>query len=201
MSVAGADRWDGKQGRRSVRGRVRTLRRMHAVGWSPGGEKKTNRPTLVGDTFLTRFCLAGCADFTVSYFHFLSFFPAKKSVQKGEVGSDPRAGYFFQRSSVPPRSPLHYQLENGGAMMKPYREAVRRPASPPSVSRCVIDRSHHTSRASQSRQTCQSVSCNVCSAMARPYPLHATRYAVPPGRHTLACTWPSPQCRPYTHAT
>jgi hypothetical protein len=34
----------------------------------------------------------------------------------GEVGSDPRAGYFFQRSSVPPRSPLHYQLENEGAM-------------------------------------------------------------------------------------
>ena len=28
---------------------------------------------------------------TVSYFHF----PAKKSVQKGEVRSDPRAGYFF----------------------------------------------------------------------------------------------------------
>ena len=66
-----------------------------------------------GVTFLTRFCLAGCADFTVSYFHF--HFPANKSVQKGEVGLDPRAGYFFQRSSVPPRSPLHYQLENGGA--------------------------------------------------------------------------------------
>ena len=27
-----------------------------------------------------------------------------------------RAGYLFQRSSVPPRSPLHYQLENGGAV-------------------------------------------------------------------------------------
>jgi hypothetical protein len=25
----------------------------------------------------------------------LSFFPAKKSVQKGEVGSDPHEGYFF----------------------------------------------------------------------------------------------------------
>jgi hypothetical protein len=71
---------------------------------------------LCGWTHLTRFCLAGCADFTVSYFHFLSFFPAKKSVQKGEVGLDPRAGYFFQRNSVPPRSPLHYQLENGGAI-------------------------------------------------------------------------------------
>ena len=34
------------------------------------------------------------------------------------MGSDPRAGYFFQRSSVPPRSPLHYQLENGGATME-----------------------------------------------------------------------------------
>ena len=49
-----------------MRGRVRTLRRMHAVGWSPGSEKRKNRPTLVGDT-LTRFCLAGCADFTVSF--------------------------------------------------------------------------------------------------------------------------------------
>ena len=48
-----------------MRGRVRTLRRMHAVGWSPGSEKRKNRPTLVGDT-LTRFCLADCADFTVS---------------------------------------------------------------------------------------------------------------------------------------
>ena len=66
---------------------------------------------------------AGCSDglqraHSVSdgfiFFHF--HFPAKKSVQKGEVGSDPRAGYFFQRSSVPPRSPLHYQLENGGAI-------------------------------------------------------------------------------------
>ena len=64
--MVGADRWDGEQGRRSVRGRVRTLRRMHAVGWSPGSEKRKNRPTLVGDT-LTRFCLAGCADFTVSF--------------------------------------------------------------------------------------------------------------------------------------
>ena len=67
---------------------------------------------MVGDTFLT-ISLAGCADFTVSYFHFHFHFPEKKSVQKGEV--DPRAGYCFQRSSVPPRSPLHYQLENGGA--------------------------------------------------------------------------------------
>jgi hypothetical protein len=79
---------------------------------------------MVGDTFLTRFCLAGCADFTISYF--LSFRQRNQSVrggptvlkplkpQKGEVGSDPRAGYFFQRSPVPPRSPLHYQLENGG---------------------------------------------------------------------------------------
>ena len=48
--------------------------------------------------------------FIFTFFHF----PAKKSVHMGEVGSDPRAGYFFQRSSVPPRSPLHYQLENGG---------------------------------------------------------------------------------------
>ena len=29
------------------------------------------------------------------HFHFHFHFPAKKSVQKGEVGSDPRAGYFF----------------------------------------------------------------------------------------------------------
>ena len=50
--------------------------------------------------------------FIFTFFHF----PAKKSVHMGEVGSDPRAGYFFQRSSVPPRSPLHYQLENGGAI-------------------------------------------------------------------------------------
>ena len=55
---------------------------------------------MVGDTFLTRFCLAGCADFTVSYFHF--HFPAKKSVQKGEVESDPRAGYFFNEVPCPP---------------------------------------------------------------------------------------------------
>ena len=56
-------------------------------------------------------------DFTVSHFHihfhFHFHFPAKKSAQKGEVGSDPRAG------SVPPRSPLHYQLENGGAITFP----------------------------------------------------------------------------------
>ena len=48
-SVAGADRWDGEQGRRSVRGRVRTLRRMPAVGWRVESgrreeKKSTNSP-------------------------------------------------------------------------------------------------------------------------------------------------------------
>jgi hypothetical protein len=31
-------------------------------------------------------------------------------LEKDAEGSDPRAGYLFQRSSVPPRSPLHYKL-------------------------------------------------------------------------------------------
>ena len=34
---------------------------------------------------------------------------------KREVGSDPRAGYFFQRSSVPPRADCVRKLERGGA--------------------------------------------------------------------------------------
>ena len=44
-----------------------------------------------------------------------------KSVQKGARcrGSSDLAQGSFQRSSVPPRSPLHYQLENGGATI-PY---------------------------------------------------------------------------------
>ena len=86
--------------------------------WRGGGELAVVESWqwwMVGDTCLT-ISLAGCADFTVSYFHF--HFPANKSVQKGEVESDPRAGYLFQRSSVPPRSPLHYQLENGGAITR-----------------------------------------------------------------------------------
>ena len=111
--MVGADRWDGEQGRRSVRGRVRTLRRMHAVGWSPGSEKRKNRPTLVGDT-LTRFCLAGCADFTVSFSFFHFHFPAKKSVQKGEVGSDPRAGYFFNEVPCPPALRFTISWRTGG---------------------------------------------------------------------------------------
>ena len=59
---------------------------------------------------------------TASYF--LSFIHLFRQINQcketGEVGSDPRTatGYFFQRSSVPPRSPLHYQLENGGGVQK-----------------------------------------------------------------------------------
>ena len=69
---------------------------------------------MVGDTFLT-ISLAGCADFTVSYFHFHFHFPAKKSVQKGEVGSDPRAGYFFQRHThTHTHTPTHTHFEMGG---------------------------------------------------------------------------------------
>jgi hypothetical protein len=73
-------------------------------------EKRKNRPTLVGDTFFTRFCLAGCADFTVSYFHF----PAKKSVQKGEVGSDPRAVTFFNEVPCPPALRFTISWRTGG---------------------------------------------------------------------------------------
>ena len=56
----------------------------------------------------------------VTFFTFTFFLSGKEisAYSKGEVGSDARAGYFFQRSSVPPRSPLHYQLENGGATIQ-----------------------------------------------------------------------------------
>ena len=56
-------------------------------------------------------------DFTVSYFHIHFHFhfhiPAKKSVQKGEVGSDPRAGYFFQRTTKFRAPPLSASLSAG----------------------------------------------------------------------------------------
>ena len=50
-----------------------------------------------------------------SPFHFLSLSGKEISAYgRGGIGSSRRL--LFQRSSVPPRSPLHYQLENGGAI-------------------------------------------------------------------------------------
>jgi hypothetical protein len=51
----------------------------------------------------------------LSPFHIFFHFPAKKSVQTGRWDRILAQVYLFQRSFVPPRSPLHYQLENGGA--------------------------------------------------------------------------------------
>ena len=68
---------------------------------------------MVGDTFSTRFCLAGCGFHRFIFFHF----PAKKSVQREvQVGSDPRAGYFFNEAKfrAPPRGLLAQELERGG---------------------------------------------------------------------------------------
>ena len=41
-------------------------------------------------------------------------FPAKKSVQKGEVGSDPRAGYFFNEVPCPPALRFTISWRTGG---------------------------------------------------------------------------------------
>ena len=83
-------------------------------------------------------------------------------LEKDAEGSDPRAGYLFQRSSVPPRSPLHYQLENGGGYnckgsrsstsvccveLEEGRESASRPARGTRSSRC----SSPTKRANTTR--------------------------------------------------
>ena len=64
------------------------------------------------------FSLTGADPFSgfhrFSPFHFLSLSGKEISAYgRGGIGSSRRL--LFQRSSVPPRSPLHYQLENGGA--------------------------------------------------------------------------------------
>ena len=45
---------------------------------------------------------------------------------KREVGSDPRAGYIFQRSSVPPRADCVRKLERGGANKRTITYVVAR---------------------------------------------------------------------------
>ena len=45
---------------------------------------------------------------------FIFTFRHRNECKRG-VGSDPRAGYFFQRSSVPPRADCVRKLERGGA--------------------------------------------------------------------------------------
>ena len=70
------------------------------------------------------FSLTGADPFSgfhrFSPFHFLSLSGKEISAYgRGGIGSSRRL--LFQRSSVPPRSPLHYQLENGG--LYPYDKA------------------------------------------------------------------------------
>ena len=55
-------------------------------------------------------------DFTVSFSFSLSFTFRQRNQCKRERCRILAQVTFFQRSSVPPRSPLLYQLENGGAM-------------------------------------------------------------------------------------
>ena len=119
----GADRWDGEQGRRSVRGRVRTLRRMHAVGWSPGSEKRKNRPTLVGDT-LTRFCLAGCADFTVS-FSFTFTFRQRNQCKRERWDRILAQVTFLTKFRAPPLSASLSAGERGGYNLVVTRRCIR----------------------------------------------------------------------------
>ena len=67
-----------------------------------------------GVTFLTRFCLAGCADFTVSYFHF-HFFSGKEISAKGRGGIGPsRRLLFSTKFRAPPLSASLLAGERGG---------------------------------------------------------------------------------------
>ena len=101
------------------------------------------------------FSLTGADPFSgfhrFSPFHFLSLSLSGKEISaygRGGIGSSRRL--LFQRSSVPPRSPLHYQLENGGAInldvsdtsYRDFRQTVEREActrDPITQSTCMTE--------------------------------------------------------------
>ena len=67
-------------------------------------------PSLTGSSLSDGLCGFHRVIFTFTFFHF----PAKKSVHMGEVGSDPRAGYFFNEVPCPPALRFTISWRTGG---------------------------------------------------------------------------------------
>jgi hypothetical protein len=91
----------------------------YAEGLAPAmdADKEAQRGDyiLTGSSFSDgRRSLSGKQSHRFILFHFHFHFPAKKSVQKGEVGSDPRAGYFFNEVPCPPALRFTISWRTGG---------------------------------------------------------------------------------------